>query len=190
MSEAKFDSLEALKNLLTEEQVEVIEERERAQREFAAKDFHFQRMIARKNELWLHHDKKKAAWKPAEMDERVFNKVSELFNDEKSRRWVIHLIYEFMPLSSAQQVPKMPVNRKCPFTGFELTGLQNILTGDRDKHIAYVGKTTDVMLSGIGLQELYRLVRKCSQDFNSKNGRVVNYVLDSIRTESLEKQAD
>jgi hypothetical protein len=61
------------------------------------------------------------------------------------------------------------------------------MVGNRDRHIAFSGVNTNVFLSGIALQELYRFVINCTKDFTSKEGQIVNFALDEKRMKAEDK---
>jgi hypothetical protein len=79
-------------------------------------------------------------------------------------------------------------NPICPFTKYKLTDTHGLMLGNRDRHIAFSGVNTNVFLSGIGLQELYRFVLDCTKNFDTKEGQIVNFALDSIRNKEEEER--
>lgn len=159
------------------------EEQEAYQKEWRRNKYQFREMIAKKNRRWLTEECEESQFEYYNEYPNVYQDIKALFEDEKKRKWMIHIITNFLPIhSKAQQVPKLPSNRNiCPITNFKLTDVQSILTGDRDKHIAFTGENTNVVLSGVALQELERFVIDCTYEFDTPNGQIINYALDGVR---------
>lgn len=195
MSEKKFSSLSNLGELLSdEEKVEMQKkaEKEAYQKKWRKNKFEFRKMIAKKNRKWLNESvsNKENDFKLTERSESTYNYIYNMFlTDERKRKWIIHLIHNFFPLESCKTVPKIPPKKpvRCPITDLMLTDEVSILQGDRDKHLGFTGKKTDVILSGIAVQELYYFLHDCTIDFDSKQGHIVNYALDQIRSQKSEQ---
>lgn len=189
----KFNQLSDLKNILTESELleqkqdEQILEKEKYQGEWKRNKYAHRKMVAKKNRRWLleNNESKLKEYMPFP---DVYKKILSYFEDEKKRKYIIHVITNFMPLNKTQQVVLFrEENMKCPFTNFNLTDMQGIVTGNRDKHIAFSGANSNVFLSGIALQELNRLVLEYTYQFDTREGQVINFALDKLRTESLKK---
>ena len=69
----------------------------------------------------------------------------------------------------------------CPITKLELTSIKDIMVGDREKHLAFGSNTSDILISGIGLQELERFALDYTKMFNTKNGQIINFAIDEVR---------
>ena len=158
-------------------------EQEEYQIAWGKNKYQFREMVAKKNRKWLKNKSEESNFEYYKEFPDVYQAIVNIFQDEKKKKWVIHLISNFLPLIKAEQVPKkLPSNRTiCPITYLKLTDVQSILTGDRDKHIGFTGESTDVVLSGIAIQELERFVIDCTYDFDSPTGQIINYALDSVR---------
>ena len=92
-----------------------------------------------------------------------------------------------MPLNCTKQVVLFREDAPiCPFTKYKLTDLQGLIIGNRDRHIAFSGINTNVFLSGIALQELYRFVMDCTKNFTTKEAQIVNFAIDEKRMKSQE----
>jgi hypothetical protein len=160
-------------------------EQEEYQKEWKVNQFQFREMIAKKNRKWLKKQSKDSQFVYYKEFPDVYEFIKKLFQDKNKRKWLIHIITNFLPLNKSEQVPKLPSNRKnCPITHYQLTDTKSILTGDRDKHIAYTGESTNIVLSGIALQELERFVINCTYEFDNPEGHIVNFALDSLRQKS------
>jgi hypothetical protein len=147
----------------------------------------FRKMIASKNKKWLDRNKNESEFKHYKEYTEVFNKLENMFGNESSRKFLIHTITNFFPLNNCRQVPRLSKEKTtCDITSKLLTDLDEIKTGkndSRNKHIAYTGKRTTVVLCGIAVQELERFVIKYVNDFDSQYGQIINHALDKIRNE-------
>jgi len=150
--------------------------------------YNHRKMVAKKNRKWLESNIFHSEF--TLMDENnpfgnypeVREKILEYFNDEKKRKWILHLITNFLPLNRATQVPKLPSDSKfCKLTGFELTDLKSIVTGNRDKHLAYTGFQTSNVICGIALNELYKFVIDYTYHFDTREGHIINFAIDELR---------
>lgn len=183
MSKKRLNSLEDLGVLLSDE-----EKAERAAQTAYQKDwkdnmFRFREMVAKKNKKWLIENSKDVDFEYYKEYPDIYDKIADMFEKENQRKFILHLICNFLPLNNATKAPKNPIGQqKCPLTQFELTDLKSILTGDRDKHLAFTGKNTDKLLSGVAIQELERFVYYCLEAFNTREGQIVNHALDVERT--------
>lgn len=147
--------------------------------------YQFRKMIAEKNKKWLKKNSDNTDFTYFKSFPNHYDNIKRLFENEKSRKFTIHVITNFLPLNESKQVPKLPANKnKCDITNLPLTDLDSIVTGKNDarnKHIAYTGKETSVILSGIAIQELERFVMDNVKDFDSRNGQIINHALDMVR---------
>lgn len=148
----------------------------------------FRKMISKKNYKWLA-SKEESDFKILEkQDNVVYNKIEHLFSIPSKRKWLIHIICNFLPLSRSKIIPRLPYeNTKCPITHFSLTDLESIKVGKgnaREKHLGFTGFKTDVILSGVALNELYNFVIHYVKDFDSPYGQIINHALDSLRNEN------
>jgi len=160
-------------------------EQEEYQKKWRTNQYQFRKMVAKKNRKWLEIKSKDSQFEYYKEYPDVYDTIKAIFQDENKRKWMIHIITNFLPLNKAQQVPKLPANRNiCPITKYPLTDVKKIMTGDRDKHIAFTGENTDVVLSGIALQELERFVKDYTYDFDTPEGHIVNFALDGLRQKS------
>jgi hypothetical protein len=55
-------------------------------------------------------------------------------------------------------------------------------------HIGFSGANSNVFLSGVALQELNRLVLEYTYQFETREGQIINFALDKIRTELSNKK--
>lgn len=178
-------SLSDLSKILTDEEKQSLD-KNNYQAEWNKKTNKYRRIISEKNRKWLKDGRKKAV-KENHFDyfkqyDNYFEKIVDDFNDPKKVNFYIHLISHFLPVNRTFKAPKIPDNKHiCPITKLELTSIKDILTGDRDKHLAFGSVNSDVLLSGIGLQELERFALACTKDFTTKNGQIVNFALDEVR---------
>lgn len=162
--------------------------KEEYQEHWRQNKYEFREMVAKKNRRWLEENQD-SDFKYYKEYSDIYEKISNLFSKEKSRKWVLHLITNFLPICNAKQVPKLPSNKHlCPITKFQLTDLNSILTGDRDKHIAFTGLKTDVVLSGIAVQELERFALNMTKNFDTPNGQIVNFALDKARSKKTNQK--
>lgn len=186
MSKRSIRSLDELDSVLPEKERKELRERqekEEYQDKWRANKYKFRQMIATKNRKWLKENASNDDFEYTEEYPNVYQNIKGMFEDDKKRNFMIHLIVQFLPLNVVKQVPKLPPNKtKCPLSQHRLTDTNSLVKGDRDKHLAYTGKKTDVIISGIALQELERFVMYCTKDFDTREGHIVNYALDEVRT--------
>ena len=193
MSKTRTNDLQELRRMIAEKNTKVVSSEKEEYQEFWKKNnFIHRKMVAKKNRKWLQSNAT-----PSEffiMNEEndfgdyphVKERIVEYFKDEKKRKWILHVITNFLPLNRAKQVPKLPKDRKvCPFTDLHLTDVKNIMVGDRDKHIAFTGYQTTNVLSGIALNELYKFVIDHTYNFDTPEGHIINYALDDLRKKSI-----
>lgn len=181
MSKFKANSLDELKKIVPSETIKEQDKKE-YQKKWKENKYEFRKMIAKKNRRWLTENSNIEQFASTIKRPQVYQLISNMFEEEKKRKWLIHIIANFMPLDLAKQVPKLPSGKKyCPFTQLPLTDTNSLLTGDRDKNIAYTGRNTDVVISAVALKELYRFVIDCTKNFDTKAGHIVNYALDEER---------
>lgn len=164
-------------------------EKEIYQENWKINKFHHRKMVAKKNRKWLQLNSKPSDFtvmnesNPFGDFPEVRNRIIEYFNDENKRKWILHLITNFIPLNRAKQVPKLPKDKfKCQLSNLELTDLKSILIGNRDKHIAFTGFQTSNVISGIALNELYKFVIDCTYNFDTREAHIVNFAIDELRS--------
>lgn len=147
----------------------------------------FREMIAKKNKKWLDANKDESKFEYYKEFPKVYERIEKIFSEKKSRNFLIHTISNFFPLNRCQQVPRLPEKRNtCDISDFKITDLDSIITDKnnaRDKHIAYTGENTNVLLCGIAVQELERFVYKYVKDFDCPYGHIINHALDKKRNE-------
>jgi hypothetical protein len=190
----KFNQLSDLKNILNEEQlIEQKQQEEQLAKEKYQEDWKrnksgHRKMVAKKNRRWLLENNQSQLKQYIQFPE-VYKKIQSYFEDESKRKYVIHIITNFFPLNRTEQVVLFrKENVKCPFTNYELTDINGIRTGNRDKHIGFSGANSNVFLSGIALQELNRFVMEMTYQYDSREGQIVNFALDKLRTENTNKK--
>jgi hypothetical protein len=150
--------------------------------------YQHRKMVAKKNRKWLEANKNKSEFKDYIPFPDVYEKIDKLFCDDKKRKWMLHIITNFLPLNESKLVPKLPADRKeCQITGFKLTDVKDIVIKDRDKHLAFTGRETTNVLCGIAVQELYRYVIDYTHKFDTQCGQIINYALDELRNKQDNK---
>ena len=148
------------------------------------KKSNWREQVARKNRRWLKENEK-SELKQYLPQPKVYEKIKSYVMDDKKRGYMIHIITNFLPLNNTKQVILFrEENPTCPFTNYLLTDTSGLMIGNRDRHIAFSGINTNVFLSGLAIQELYRFVKDCINDFTSKEGQIINFALDEIRMKS------
>jgi len=195
MSKQTYNSLSDLKNILSEDdlQVQKVEEqkveKEKYQEDWKRNKSQHRKMVAKKNRKWLLENNQ-SELKQYIPFPPVYKKIENYFKDENKRKYMIHIITNFFPLNRVSQVMLFrEENMVCPFTDYKLTDMDGILVGNRDKHIAFSGANSNVYLSGIGLQELNRYVMEQTYQYDSREGQIVNFALDKLREELTKKKA-
>ena len=160
-------------------------EKEEYQAQWVRTKYQHRKMIAKKNRRWLSENSDNSEFKPHVEFPNVYDFICKKFEDEKSRKWVLHIITNFLPLNRAKIVPKLPSDRNtCPLTEYPLTDVKNIILGNREKHLAFTGENTNVVLSGIAVQELNRFVLDYTIDFDTPYGHIINFAIDDLRKKS------
>lgn len=191
MGEKVYKELGKLSALISEEdrvKLDEQEKKEQYQKGWRENKFKHREMVAKKNRKWIKVESENSELDEYEEVPDVYAKIEELFAQESKRKWMLHIITNFIPLNNAEKVTKMPVRKNtCCISGYQLTDVKRILTGDRDKHLAFTGKETNIILSGIALQELYRFVINHTYDFDSQAGHIINFAFDKIRTKNSPK---
>jgi len=181
----KFKQLSELKSVLTHEEFEL--QKEEYQNMWKKNKSSYRKMVAKKNRKWLLENNK-SQLKDYIAFPNVYKNILSHFQDEKKRKYLIHVITNFFPLNRTNQVILFrEENVKCPFTNFELTDMQGILVGNRNKYIAFSGANSNVFLSGIALQELNRLVLEYTYQYDTREGQIINFALDKLRAELTKK---
>lgn len=181
-----FNQLSDLKNLFSEEELaskKNSEDKEKYQEDWVRKTNGHRKMVAKRNRRWLLENKESQLKEYVAMP-KIYDNIKSFFEDENKRKYMIHVITNFFPLNRTQQVPLLrEQNPTCPFSGFKLTDLDGIRLGNRDKHIAYSGANSNVYISGVALQELNRFVLEYTYQFSTREGQIINFALDKLRTE-------
>lgn len=181
-----FNQLSDLKNLFSEEELankKNSEDKEKYQEDWVRKTNGHRKMVAKRNRRWLLENKESQLKEYVAMP-KIYDTIKSFFEDENKRKYMIHVITNFFPLNRTQQVPLLrEQNPTCPFSGFKLTDLDGIRLGNRDKHIAYSGANSNVYMSGVALQELNRFVLEYTYQFSTREGQIINFALDKLRTE-------
>lgn len=145
------------------------------------------KMVAKKNRRWLLENNECELKEYFEFPD-VYEKIMSYFHDDKKRKYIIHVITNFFPLNKTKQVVLFrEENIKCPFTDIELTDMNGIITGNRNKHIAFSGENSNVFLSGIALLELNRLVMEHTFQYDTREGQIINHAIDELRKKSVKK---
>lgn len=181
-----FNQLSELKTILTTEDTFELE-KEKYQESWKRNKSAYRKMVAKKNRRWLLENNKCELKQYMKFPD-VYKKILSYFEEEKNRKYIIHVITNFFPLNRTQQVIMFrEKNMKCPFTDYMLTDMQGLLVGNRDKYIAFSGANSNVFLSGIALQELNRLVLEYTYQFDTREGQIINFALDKLRSELTKK---
>jgi hypothetical protein len=181
-----FNSLSELSNLFTEEELfdkKYVEDKQKYQENWVRVTNGHRKMIAKKNRRWLIENKESQLVEYMKMPE-IYEMIKSYFEDDNKRKYMIHIITNFFPLNRTQQVSLFrEENPICPFSGYKLTDLDGIRIGNRDRHIAYSGANSNVFLSGCALQELNRFVLEYTYQFDTREGQIINFALDRLRSE-------
>ena len=186
-----FNQLSDLSNLFTEEELvdkKNLEEKTKYQENCVRTTNGHRKMIAKKNRRWLLENKESQLKEYMKMPD-IYEKIKTYFEDDSKRNYMIHIITNFFPLNRTQQVTLFrEENPTCPFSAYKLTDLDGIRLGNRDRHIAYSGANSNVYLSGVALQELNRFVLEYTYQFDTREGQIINFALDKLRTELTQKK--
>jgi hypothetical protein len=189
-----FKQLSDLKEILSQE--ELLEQKEnenliakaKYQEEWVRNTNGHRKMVAKKNRKWLLENNHSSLKDYIPFPD-VYKTIDNLFKDDKTKKYMIHIITNFMPLNRTQQVFLFrEENTICPFTNYKLTDLNGILVGNRDRHIGFSGANSNVFLSGIGLQELNRYVLEHTYTYETREGQIINFALDNLRKELSNKK--
>lgn len=142
----------------------------------------FRAFISRKNKKFIKSAPNLNSFDLEKSNEEVYLKIKKNFEDIKTRNWMIHVATNFLPLNVPSQCPLLPQQKyNCPISKLELTDSMRIKTGDRNKHIGYVGLKSNVILSSVAIIELYRYVYEQIIDFESQMGQIINHAFDDLR---------
>jgi len=184
-----FNQLSDLKSILSKDEIleqqinETAVAKVKYQEDWVRNTNGHRKMVAKKNRRWLLANSESSLKEYIAFPD-VYSTIDNLFKDDKSKNYLIHIITNFLPLNRTQQVVLFrEENNQCPFTNFKLTDLNGILVGNRDKHIAFSGANSNVFLSGIGLQELNRYVLEHTYTYETREGQIINFALDNLRKE-------
>ena len=184
MSEKKINSFQDLKEYKKSVRYSELDKKE-YQKFWKDNKYKFRKMVAKKNRRWLEANKDETEFHHYKECVKSYKEIESIFKNEKSRKFLIHTICNFFPLNNCRQVTRLSKeNNTCDITNNELTDLDEIKTGknnSRNKHIAYTGHSTTVVLCGIAVQELERFVLHYIQDFDSPFGQIINHALDKKR---------
>ena len=185
-----FNDLSELKNLFSQDELDekkFVEDKTKYQEDWVRTTNGHRKMIAKKNRRWLLENNESQLKQYMAFPD-VYKKIDSFFKDDKKRNYIIHIITNFFPLNRTQQVVLFrEENNICPFTDYPLTDLQGIVIGNRDRHIGFSGANSNVFLSGIGLQELNRYVLEHTYTFQTREGQIINFALDKLRSELTPK---
>ncbi len=175
-------------DLIEQKNEEQKQDKEKYQEDWKRKISAHRKMVAKKNRRWLLENNECELKEFKEFPE-IYQKILSYINDDKKRKYIIHIITNFFPLNKTKQVVLFrEENIKCPLSDFELTDMKGILTGNRNKHIAFSGENSDVFLSGIALLELNRLVLEYTYQFDTREGQIINHALDELRNKSIKNK--
>jgi hypothetical protein len=187
----QYNSLSELKNLFTDKELvdkKNVEEKQKYQENWVRTTNGHRKMIAKKNRKWLLENNDCELKEYVEFPV-VYDKIKSIFEDDSKRNYMIHVITNYFPLNRTQQVILLrEENPVCPFSGYKLTDVDGIRTGNRDKHLAFSGANSNVFLSGIALQELNRFVLEYTYQFETREGQIINFALDKLRNELATKK--
>jgi hypothetical protein len=183
----RFNDLSALGSVrdqmpVQEEPMSMPLEKKEYQKNWSKNKTDWRKMVAKKNLRWLNENSMQSQFTPTRFDQEVYIKIQQLFDNENKRKWMIHIITNFFPINYAKQATKLPQSRKrCAITQKPLTSVSEITAGDRDKHLAFTGKQTDVVLCGIALQALHQFVYDSLEKYDTPQGHIISYALDQLR---------
>lgn len=181
MSE-KIKSFSGLKKVLPESNGDTDVSKEEYQQQWRSNMYNHRKMISKKNLDWMSKKSENSEFFLNKKSDKTYDYIQTLAEDEKTRNFIVHLITNFLPLNNSTHVPRLPEdNVNCPITGLPLTDTASLVKGDRDKNIVFTGLKTNVFLSSIAIQELYRFSIEKIEDFDTPLGHIVNYAFDKIR---------
>lgn len=178
MTKEKINSLQGLENLnIKQEDV------------YTSKMYKWRSVISRKNKKWFESKLNINNIDLLKFDANIYKTIQSMFEDDKTRNFMIHLATNFLPLNNPSQCPILPTEKCfCKISGDELTDSMRIKTGDRNKVMGYVGLQSNVILSADAIRELYRYVFTNIVVFDSQIGHIVNHAFDSIRLEETSQE--
>lgn len=156
---------------------------------YTIKMYKWRKVISFKNKKWFNTKPNVNNIDLEKSDANIYKTIKTLFEDEKTRNWMIHLATNFLPLNNPSQCPILPTEKYfCKISGDELTDSLRIKTGDRNKAMGYVGLKSNVILSADAIRELYRYVYDNIVNFDTKIGHIVNHAFDDIRLEETSQE--
>jgi len=177
-----FQDLSTIKKNVSKQQMS----KEEYQSHWRKNKLKFRKMISEKNMDWLKDFSDKSEFiLLEEPNDDLYVKINAIFDDDKKRKWMIHIICNFFPLNQSKQVIRLPKGKEtCSLSNLPITDLDSLKTGknnSRQKHLSFTGKKTDVIISGTALNELVRFVYYYVKKYESRNGQIINHALDCIR---------
>jgi len=156
---------------------------------YVKKMYKWRSVISRKNKKWFDSKENVNHIDMTKNDINLYKTIQTLFEDEKTRNWMIHIATNFLPLNNPSQCPILPTEKCfCKLSGDELTDMMRIKTGDRNKAMGYVGLKSNVILSADAIRELYKYVYHNIVNFDTKIGHIVNHAFDDIRLSELSQE--
>lgn len=175
----KLNSLQDLSSVKTTKQEDI----------YTIKMYKWRRVISQKNKKWFDSKPNVNNFDLSKSDVNIYKTIKTLFEDDKTRNFMIHVATNFLPLNNPSQCPILPAEKCfCKFSGDELTDMMRIKTGDRNKAMGYVGLKSNIILSADAIRELYRYVYDNIINFDTKIGHIVNHAFDDIRLEETNQQ--
>ena len=156
---------------------------------YTLKMYKWRSVISRKNKKWFDSKNNVNNIDLEKSNANIYKTIKTLFDDDKTRNWMIHLATNFLPLNNPSQCPILPTEKCfCKISGDELTDSMRIKTGDRNKAMGYVGLKSNVILSADAIRELYKYVYHNIINFYTKIGHIVNHAFDDIRLEETSQE--
>ena len=175
----KLNSLQELSKVKSEKQQDI----------YTIKRYKWRKVISQKNKKWFNSKPNVNNIDLEKSDANIYKTIKSLFEDDKTRNFMIHIATNFLPLDNPSQCPILPTEKCfCKFSGDELTDMMRIKTGDRNKAMGYVGLKSNIILSADAIRELYRYVYYNIINFDTKIGHIVNHAFDYIRLEETRQE--
>lgn len=150
--------------------------------DYTAKRHQWRSVISRKNIKWFNEKNNVNNFDLTKSNKDIYDRIKSLFEDDKTRNFMIHIATNFLPLNTPSQCPILPSEKcYCKFSKQELTDVLRIKTGDRNKSMGYVGINSNVILSSDAIIELDRFVKENIINFDTQLGHIINHAFDTIR---------